>query len=122
METNHVNEVAHGIFDVLKMSPALVMSWGAVKFQTDVYKNMPALKFPVRGFIFTGTVVVALNKGADLYEVYCIEDNGEIVNSREYVYFDELAEVIDKMVEKDCSQQEYKKNIADWFNVDSEKK
>lgn len=116
METNYVNEVARGIIATLKYTPTLLMSWGATEFCAQIYEKMPALKFSVNGFLFKGTIVVALNEGADLYEVYCIDNQNNVVKSDDGVYFDELADVIDTMVEKNGSQEEYNSKITSWLN------
>lgn len=116
MEANHVNRVAQEIFKVLKFTPTLLMSWGAIEFKAAVYNNMAALKFSVNGFLFVGTVVVALNQGDDLYEIYCVDEGGNVIKSRDGVYFDELASVIDTMVERNGSQEEYNSKIENWLN------
>ena len=116
MNAEYVNEVARSTMAVLKMSLTYLMSWGAIKFRGEVYKNMPALRFSVNGFLFAGDVVVALNEGADLYEVYCLDSDNAIVKSREGIYFDELVNSIDTMVEKEGDDIQYGEQIVNWLN------
>lgn len=116
MEINHVNAVAREILNVLKFAPTLLMSWGAIEFKAAVYNNMAALKFSVNGFLFVGTVVVALNEGDDLYEIYCIDEQDNVAKSRDGVYFDELASVIDTMVERNGTQEEHNTQVENWLS------
>lgn len=55
------------------------------------------MRFSVSGFIYKGDVVVALNRAADLYEVYCLDEAGKVVSSQDEVCFDELVDVIDRL-------------------------
>jgi hypothetical protein len=61
---------------------------------------MAALRFSVNGVIHKGDVVVAYNRGADAFEVYCLGGGDAIVSSHDDVYLDELVEAIDKLVER----------------------
>lgn len=101
--------------------PRLLMSWGVVKLIPTLFNDMPAMRFRVNGFIFRGTVVVAYNGGADLYEVFLLGPKNVIVKHLDGIYFDELTEKIDRLVEKDCSDEEYGKKVKIWMtDQDSE--
>lgn len=117
MKIENINTIVHGIIDVLKYSPSMIMSWGANTFKVVIYKEMAALQFTVSGFVHKGVVIVAYNEGDDLYEVYCLGDKNEIINYQTAVYCDILAQTIDRMVEKNCSDEQYtaksKKFIAE---------
>ena len=115
METQQIKFVAQGIRDVFRRFTPVIMSWGAIHFKETVYNNMPGLRFSVKGFLFQGTVVVVLNMGADLYEVYCLDAAENVVKSRDGVYCDELVDVIDELVEKDSTDQEYSDKVNEWL-------
>lgn len=116
MDVENINEVCNYIKEIFKHSWHIVFSWGAVEFENVVYKDMSALKFPVNGFAHKGYVVVAFNIGDDAFEVYCLNENDDVVKSKDDVYFDELVGVIDSLVEKDCSDKEYDKKLEEWLN------
>jgi len=107
--------ITRGIMDVLRSEVSRVWSWGADEFCAVVYDKKPALRFTVEGFLFTGRVVVALNEGADLYEVYCLDNTGNIVKSQTDVYCFDLMDVIDRMVEKECDDETYDRQVASWL-------
>jgi hypothetical protein len=115
MKRDNASGISKEIMEVLKFDYARVWSWGASDFCAVVYDNMPALRFTVQGFLFTGKVVVVLNEGADLYEIYCLDEAGNAVKSQTNVFIDELTEVIDRMVEKDSSQEEYVRRADGWL-------
>ncbi len=52
-------------------------------------------------------MVVALNRAADLYEVYCLDEAGKVVSSQDEVCFDELVDVIDRLDEKNVPDADY---------------
>ncbi len=88
---------------------------GVDNFQATVYKIMPALRFSVSGFVHKGDVAVALNRAADLYEVYCLDEADKVVSSQDGVYFDQLVAVIDRLVEKNVSDAEYEHKTRQWL-------
>ena len=107
MEAAFINYTAQNIMTILNSAGPIRWSWGAKSYRAIVFKEMAALQFSVSGFVHKGKVVVALNEGDDLYEVYCLDKKNEVVNSQVEVYFDELISVIDRLVEKNCSEEEY---------------
>ncbi len=114
MDKAYIDEMCNYIKEIFSYSQGVVWSWGAIVFNHTEYKEMPALRFEVNGFIHKGDVIVAFNGGADAFEVYCLDKNEAVVNSRDDVYFDELVEVIDSMVEKAGSDETYNEQIKDW--------
>ena len=110
MDAQFVNETAKYIMTVIKASQAIFYSWGTHSVKAVVYKEMAALQFTVSGFLHKGDVIVAYNGGADLFEVYLLK-KGEVIKSKKGIYVDELVRVIDASVEKNTSDEEYKKIV-----------
>lgn len=115
MEIEIINRTAQEIFQVLKCDMPKLMSWGATGFRAGLYDNMACLEFKVNGFLHKGKVVVALNAGADLYEVFCIDKKGRVSKHGEGIYCDQLSGVIDALVEKDCPEAEYRRKCREWL-------
>ena len=81
------------------MHPSTLMtfgSWGVPKFTNFDDK---ALVFKVNGRLHKGYVCVTLNWD-DTYIVTLLSTHGNIVKTLENVYFDDLVERIDEVVEK----------------------
>ena len=72
------------------------MSWG--------FHNAVALRdglgFQVQGFLFTGIIRVLYDEGSDAFTVRLEKRDGSLYKEREGVYFDELVNVIDGLVER----------------------
>jgi len=71
--------------------------WGANNFRN--YNEHRFLRFNVTGQLFTGHVYIALNAG-DLYNVYYTTTHGNIVDTDEDIYFEDLVRRIDQRIEK----------------------
>ena len=70
------------------------------------------IQFHVQGFKHNGLVRVTLNEGADLFEVCLISDNGEMTDSRESIFLEDLISTIDELVEK---TDDYEKRISEEY-------
>jgi hypothetical protein len=116
MDKHYFETMVDSIREVLMHDPAMSMSWGVEEFRPVEFNGMPALEFTVDGFLHKGKVIVAYNGGADLYEVFRIGSENVIAGYREGVYFDELTGVIDRMVEKDCTDEQYGRMIDAWLD------
>lgn len=115
-KADRINANAKYTLTILQAQQNIVWSWGATKFKACEYRDMPALKFRVRGFIHKGYVYVCFNGGADLFEVYLTNLKGKEVNSITGVYFDMLVETIDSMVEtKNDQSEEYHNNVNEFL-------
>ena len=89
-------EMAAYIYSILLSQPTILMSWG---FQhPSIIKQ--GLSFLVNGFKHKGRVNIKYNECQDLFDVYFKDDNDQIVDSINMVYFDQLVEVIDERVER----------------------
>lgn len=114
MDKEFIDEMCNYIKQILRSGGPILWSWGVENFRHIEYKEMAALRFKVNGFLHKADVVVAFNEGADCFEVYCLNENDEVVKSKDDVYLQELVDVVDQFVEKDCSQKEYNAQLEEW--------
>lgn len=98
--------MANYILSILKCNITYLWSWGAHNFKA--IEN--GLAFSVQGFIFTGIVNVIYEGGSDTFIVR-LEKDGQTVKEENTVYLDNLSDVIDGIVEKDCSQEAYVEKV-----------
>ncbi len=100
----------------------VMASWGCVSrenFLFDIvrWREMPTLAIRVSGFQHNGYALVSLNEGTDTYEVELADENMQVDDDsvRETdVYCDELANVIDRLVETgDMSKEQYDAKIVE---------
>ena len=103
-------KLADYIFSILKFQPTFLMSWG---FHCPVVIQL-GLKFSVCGFLHKGIVQVKYNEGADLFDVYLIENDNRIKEVIEGIYFDQLLEVIDDKVER---IENYNERVSQHYNI-----
>ena len=90
-------------------------SWGVDSLAYTLFEaegeQFPALTFTVDGILFRGRIFIALDEGADYYQIYCLKD-GIITLISSDVCFDEMGEIIDRFVERGtCSQEEYNQKV-----------
>lgn len=115
-EINRVTEIAEETNRLIAAAGPVAWSWGISKRTAAVFRKMPALKITVNGFVHKGDVVIALNEGADLYEVYMLDGNGIVNKSFTDVYADMLIGILDREIETGTmSEDEYKKNVEEWL-------
>lgn len=114
-QLNYAFEVAKECYNQIRiLTPVNVyFSWGVSKVQYSIFKSKPALVLTVNGFLHKGRLLVCYNEGTDAYDLYCIDSDKQIVNEREEVYFDELPDAIDRLVERGVftSDEEYKAQV-----------
>ena len=103
MDEDYSKEMALYILGILRTNPFVVMSWGLNPASIEVVDL--GVKFHVQGFKHKGFVQVVLNEGEDLFEVTLISEKGEIVNTIEHIFVDNLISIIDDAVEK-CENYE----------------
>ena len=109
MEKEYVMQVAQIIKEQLvALTPMTVlMSWSIEEFAATLYRDLPALRIKVNGWLHAGYVIVVLN-GSDYYEVYLVKGmDVECVNNE--VCFDELGGVIDRAIESGTDKAKYDK-------------
>lgn len=89
-------EMANYILSILRSQLMVVFSWG---FNTPrAIEN--GLQFRVQGFLFKGVVKVVYDEGADTFIVRLEKYDGSLWMEQDDVYFDNLVDVIDGMVER----------------------
>ena len=107
--------LAKYIWTILTSQPIILMSWG---IDSKTVRTIElGLEFHCQGFKHRGLVRVTLNEGEDLFEVSLIDENGEIVNTIESVFCDNLVAVIDSAVEK-C--ENYEERISQEYGIITE--
>ena len=99
--------MAEYILSILRTQIAVLFSWGAHNF--TAIKD--GLKFNVQGFVFTGIVEISYDGGSDTFVVRLKHADGSLNSEHTDVYLDCLVDVIDRAVEKDCSQSEYVEKV-----------
>ena len=91
-------KIAEYIFEIFKSNLPVVWSWGIDPASIQVIDL--GLKFHVQGFKHKGNVHVVYNEGEDLFKVSLIDENDQIVKSKEHIFLGDLISVIDDAVEK----------------------
>ena len=104
--------LARYIWTILTSQPIILMSWGIDPKTVRTIEL--GLEFHCQGFKHRGLVRVTLNEGEDLFEVSLINENGEIVNTIESVFCDNLVAVIDGAVER---TDNYEKSICEAYGI-----
>ena len=93
--------IATTILQQIKAAPADVwQSWAMEHPAAIVWEGRTGLIFRVNGLQHRGSVIVTLDEGRDLYDVRTLSDKGKTLQERTGVFCDELAHVIDTMVER----------------------
>ena len=91
----------------------IYFSWGVSKVNYTIWRDMPALVLQVNGFLHKGKLLVCYDGSSDAYNIYCLNNQREVVKQREEVYFDELPDAIDGLIERapGTSTEEYEAQI-----------
>jgi hypothetical protein len=70
----------------------------------------------VHGFNYKGKLLVAYDEGVDYYRILGTDEEGELVTLRHDIYFDQLGEVLDQIIEKgDMTEEEYLQRIEEEY-------
>ena len=97
-------KVATIIYKQITAAPADIwQSWAMEHPAAIVWEGRTGLIFRVNGLQHRGRVVVTLDEGRDLYDVATLQEiDGEAVTTKQQkgVFCDDLAHVIDTMVER----------------------
>jgi hypothetical protein len=94
-------KVATIIYKQIKANPdRLSDSWAMQNHTATYYAGAPALCFEVNALQHTGRVIVSLDEGRDLYDIRTLSDKGDTIEERRGIFCDDLAHVIDTMVER----------------------
>jgi hypothetical protein len=97
-------QIATTILNQIQAAPADVwQSWAMEYPAAIIWEGRAGLIFRVNGLQHRGPVVVTLDEGRDLYDVVTLQEiDGETVTTKQQtgVFCDDLAAVIDAMVER----------------------
>jgi hypothetical protein len=115
MDSKFIDDTARYILTIIRSGGPVTWWWGSEAFRVTAYKGMAALRFSVNGFVHKGDVVAALNGGSDMFEVYCLDGDDNVVSRRDDVHLDELVGAIDTLVEKNCPDGEYNIKRRGWL-------
>ena len=99
---------------ILSTKPNVVMSWGVCKFKA--LQGDEGVMFHVQGFKFNGWVKCVYDLGADLFNIFYIDNKGETQKIQKGIYFDELVDTIDREVEKVENYNQRVKELYSWIN------
>ena len=102
------------IMRILSCKPNVVMSWGVCKFRA--LQGDEGVMFHVQGFRFNGWVKCVYDLGADLFNIFYIDNKGETQKIQKGIYFDELVDTIDREVEKVENYNQRVKELYSWIN------
>jgi len=108
-----VNSITNEIYRQLKaiLGINVLWSWGIAEQRAMMYKNMASLGIRVNGYIHKGWVIISLNEGRDLYNIYLLDKKQNVTQTFEDVYAEDL-EILDSLIETgEMSEQEYKEKI-----------
>lgn len=103
-------EMGKYIYSILLSQPTIMMSWG---FESPIVIPL-GLRFRVNGFLHSGIVEVKYNLGADLFDIYLIDNENQKKEIIEGIYFDELTETIDNHVER---VDNYNERVNQEYNI-----
>lgn len=117
-----VMETARYVQQIFRTQWPVVFSGGYSQPAAILFRNMKALRFHVNGFLHQGFVVVALNEGTDLFEVYMLDEKRNVLPGKETeVYFDTLVDTIDRMVEtSNANSLQYQKQVEAYMAATTE--
>ena len=102
--------MAQYILSILRSQAGIVMSWG---FHHAIALR-DGLGFRVQGFLFTGIVKVLYDEGSDTFNVRLEKRDGSLYKECQDVYFDELVNTIDGLVER-CP--DYEKRVRQEYGL-----
>ncbi|MDD4990978.1 MAG: hypothetical protein PHR83_01990 [Paludibacter sp.] len=103
-------EMSKYIYKILLSQPTIIASWG---YQSPVVIKL-GLRFKVNGFKHQGRVEIRYNEGADLFDIYLINDDNSLKDSLVGIYVDELLRVIDENVEMVLN---YNERVNQEYNI-----
>ena len=98
MANKLTTDMSRYIWHILSLDPYIPMSWG-IDLE-GLESDDTSLEFHVQGFIHTGNVRITYIEGADVFQVTLYGEDGELKETINDVYNDNLVSVIDEKVEK----------------------
>ena len=98
MANKLTTDMSRYIWHILTLDPYIPMSWG-IDLE-GLESDDTSLEFHVQGFVHTGNVRITYIEGADVFQVTLYSEDGELKETINDVYLDNLVSVIDEKVEK----------------------
>jgi len=111
-----VNQVAREIYLQIKatFNINVLWSWGIEEQRAMIFQNMPSLGIRVNGYKHKGWVIISLNEGKDLYNIYLLDKLQNVTTTIEDVYAEDL-DVLDSLIETGEDEQEYKDMVKGMY-------
>ena len=95
------------ILSLLREKMDILFSWG---FQNETpIEN--GLQFIVNGFLFNGMVKVIYNQDDGYFNIRLEHIDGTLFSEKTNIQSSELVNIIDNLVENNCSPSEYKQMV-----------
>ena len=110
---NKINQTASIIYEQINdcLPLDVIWSWGISQQRAILFKEMPSLALKVNGFQHKGWVIISLNEGIDLYNIYLLNNQFKVIKTIKDVYCDEL-DILDSLIETgEMNEQEYSERV-----------
>ena len=114
-----VNEIAKEIYRQIKatFNISVLWSWGIEEQRAMTYKKMPSLGLKVNGFQHKGWVIISLNEGKDLYNIYLLDKLQNETKVIEDVFCEDL-DILDTLIETgEMNEQEYAEKVDNEYHI-----
>ena len=115
MANKLTTDMSRYIWHILTLDPYIPMSWGIDL--DSIESDETSLEFHVQGFVHTGNVRITYIEGADVFQVTLYGEDGELKETINDVYNDNLVSVIDEKVEKqaDATTEDYTAKVMNFL-------
>ena len=113
-----VNEIAREIYRQIKatFNINVLWSWGIAEQRAMNFRNMASLGIRVNGYQHKGWVIISLNEGKDLYNIYLLDKLMNVRQTIEDVYVEDL-EILDTSIETgEMNEQEYSDKVNSTYS------
>jgi len=116
-----VNRIAKEIYRQIKatFNVNVLWSWGISIQKAMIYRNMPSLGLKVNGYKHKGWVIISLNEGKDLYNIYLLDNLQNVTDFIEDIYAEDLT-MLDTLIETGkMNKQAYKNRVNSTYFLDT---
>lgn len=93
-----MENMANYIMRILRSELMVMYSWGCSNFKA--LSNNEGILFHTNGFKHVGWVKVVYDEGADLFNIFYLDNDKQTQKIQKGIYLDELVKTIDNEVEK----------------------
>lgn len=105
-----MENMANYIMRILRSELMVMYSWGCSNFKA--LPNNEGLIFHVSSFKHVGWVKVVYDEGADLFNIFYLDNDKQTQKIQKGIYLDELVKTIDNEVEK---TENYDQDVRQFF-------